>query len=77
VNLRESLDFVCQDFRAIFQAPGDFDRPGASYLIKQARERVRRYRELQKQADAEAAAIKSLASKIQATVANADPQRSP
>lgn len=77
MNLRESLTYVCQDFRAMFQAPGDFDRPGASYLIKQARERVKRYKELQKQADTEAEAIKSLAQKIKATVANADHQRSP
>lgn len=73
----DPVKFVCQDFRPLFDAPGEFDRPGAAHLIKLARDRVKELRALRAEAAKKRRAVAELAAKIQGIIANVDPMRSP
>lgn len=77
MNPRDPVAFLKQNFRPLFDAPGNFDRPGAALLITNARKRLRKYLQLKADLAKERRVLQKLVKDIQEALDNADPMRSP
>jgi hypothetical protein len=74
---RNPNQFLRQDFRPLFDAPGYWDRPSAARLIVHAREVSIELRTEQARVRRLRTELRQLCQLIQATLDNDDPNRSP
>jgi hypothetical protein len=77
MSLAQAIRYVMKNWRPTMSAPGYWDRPAALKLLNESRATYKQLLEAKRQVKELGARLKSQAMKLEKTVTNADPQRSP
>jgi hypothetical protein len=77
MTLAQAIRYVTKNWRPTMSAPGYWDRPAAAKLLNESRATLKELLEAKRKVKELGARLKSQAMKLERTVSNADPQRSP